>query len=909
MGTSATDRPKFFTRLPMPVAVGAGLDRATGLVSHSSAAPFDTRNLYAQSAKMSLRPGLAGTGFPPLAWGTDILAIYGVKASLEVLFAVYDRGSRQVRIYRLDTVNGILQTISSPANGLWGTISGTDFPVVTVGEADGFVFFAHDEADLATRLVTIYYTPNFADPSQPGTLTQLMADLNSDGVSAPVYFRGVVAYLVYMMGWGFGTEDVNQQDSPNTLRFSSPGAATTFLPENYFQAGVKRDPIVGCAPTSAQVNTVSGVSANSVLVVAKSDESYRIVGTNPDDFGIELLDSQYGTVSSRAIVAVGSTAYMWASDGPRAITPTTTQPIGQPLELLSPLPADFPSLGPAREAFAVYDPLRYYVEFLFPNLDAASVPVPSFVLSLWNPDDPRWTFFTREQPVSCGGELLFRDTGTGGVPPTGYPSGLDLEDDGLAGNPLYRKVRVAWINNGADGDELVQLFGKPTGGSWGVVGTFAVVLGDQVGEWNTALPVDHYDVAMRYIRGGAPAVGYESSNPDLWTAATAPDSKSTVTTSAEPVTWIGGMFTNAATPVTLSWASNQIACPFLLEKSTDGGATWATVVADLFATNYAYAIPAPELGTTVKFRVTAQRGAVVGPTAGVLDVPMFIVVAQPTWISGVYNPGSGIAALSWNAATNALTYLLEKSLNGGVSWATVATVSATSFNYTVPAPEVNTTVDFRLTGQNGATSSVPSATLPVVMTFNVGAGVMTGAAFTILFDYGSGFPRYGSVAVSWAGAVSADQYTLERQVNGGGYVTIKVTSSLGYTDSNFPSGNLNVNVDYRVTPRNTTYGVNGATSAPDTVFTAYVPDETITAASAVPHPPSSQDITVTWNPDATGLVYFFAAAGGFYTLFSMTSGAPATAFTVLPPGTPCLAVATRPAGGGSPSLPFSFVPA
>lgn len=407
----------------MPIAVGRGLDRATGLVAVTPASPVDTRNVYARDAKMALRPGMAGTGFPPLSWGTDILAIAGMKATLDVLYVVYDRDSREIRVFRLDTTDDVMQALTTPAHGLWGVLEATDFPIVTYAESNGLMFFAHDEADIASRLPTIYYTPD-EDPTLPGTLTTLSADLDGDGTPDDVYFRGISTYLVYLVGWGYGSEV--DPDRGDVLRLSLPADPTTFQPPNYALCGVRKDPILGVISTTGTISTYA--AQTTVLAVLKNDESYRLVGSSFDDFGIELLDARYGTVSARASCNIGGQGYTWASDGARKVSPGGTDPIAQPLELISPLPNDFPTLGPSRQAFAVYDTERYTIEWLFPDLDNASVPVPSFALSLWNPADPRWTFFTREQPVSCAGTLYFRDTGTAPLPPVGWPSALDFED-------------------------------------------------------------------------------------------------------------------------------------------------------------------------------------------------------------------------------------------------------------------------------------------------------------------------------------------------------------------------------------------------------------------------------------------------------------------------------------------------
>lgn len=400
----------------MPLVMGRGLDRATGLAAVQPQYPVDVRNVYTRDAKVALRPGLAGTGFPPLVWGTDVLAVVGVKATLDLLLCVYDRDTREIRIYRLDTSSGIMQSISSPSDGLWGTLNlDADFPVVTSAEADGLVFFAHDEDTLAYRLPTIYYTPNFATPTTVGTLTELTADLDGSGVAETVYFRGVIAYLEYMWGWGYGSEE--DPDRGDILRFAKPTQPTVWVPANYFAVGVKKDPILNCIPTE------------NVLAVQKEDSTYKIFGTDPDTFGIDVLDALFGTVSARASFNVGGIAYTWSGSGARKVLAAGTISIAQPLELISPQPSDLPTRGPGRLCFSIYDQDRYLGQWVFPDLETAAVPVLAYALSLWTPDDPRWTYFAFEQPIACAGYLIVRDTGDPPPPPDGYVSDFVAEDE------------------------------------------------------------------------------------------------------------------------------------------------------------------------------------------------------------------------------------------------------------------------------------------------------------------------------------------------------------------------------------------------------------------------------------------------------------------------------------------------
>lgn len=403
-------------RVPMPLAVGRGLDRASGLVAVQPQYPDDARNVYARDAKMALRPGMQATGFSAVPWGTDFLAVETLKATLEIVYVLFDRDTREIRIYIRNAITGVIAPPTSPTNGLWGVVSSSaDFPVVQLAESNGQMFIAHAEEVFDFRLATIYYTPNAVSPGLPGVVATMTADLNGDGVAAAVYFSGVYPYLVYLCGWGYGTETVGEGDAGDTFRISQPGHPTVFKAGTFFLAGVKKDPIL------------DAIVADDILAILKGDETYRLVGTSPADFGIYIMDAEYGTISARVSWNVGNRAYTWSSDGARRITRDGTFPIAQPLELISPMPADFPAAGPDRLAFVAYDQLRYLLWWCFPDIENGVVPVRAFLLSLWDPQDPRWTLADIQQPVSCAGTLVTRDSTTV-TPPVGYVSDVTGED-------------------------------------------------------------------------------------------------------------------------------------------------------------------------------------------------------------------------------------------------------------------------------------------------------------------------------------------------------------------------------------------------------------------------------------------------------------------------------------------------
>lgn len=398
----------------MPLAVGRGIDRSTGTAAVQPQYPVDVRNVLMRDAMASLRGGMAGTGYPPLPWGTHTLWIGTLKATLELLAVQYDSDTRDVRVYRLNQAIGVWAIAD---DGEWGTLnSDADFPVVMAAEADGRMFFFHTENDLAFRLQTVYYQPDASSTTLPGDLLPYEQDLNGDGVAAPTYFSGGYGYLEYLMAWGYGSENPGEEDASNALRIAQPGAPLTMKPGTAFQVGLPGDPIL------------DAIAVDGVLALLKNDSMFYLGGTSPADFGVFVLDEKWGTVSCRCTGSDGKNAYTWSNDGARQIKVGGSIPIAQPLALLSPAPSGFPARGPARLGFFSFDQSRKTLEWNFPDIENGIVPVAGYLLSLWDPNDPRWTLTERQVLVTCAGLLVQRDTGASPEPPEGYVSDIALED-------------------------------------------------------------------------------------------------------------------------------------------------------------------------------------------------------------------------------------------------------------------------------------------------------------------------------------------------------------------------------------------------------------------------------------------------------------------------------------------------
>jgi len=333
----------------------------------------------------------------------------------------------------------------------------------------------------------------------------------------------------------------------------------------------------------------------------------------------------------------------------------------------------------------------------------------------------------------------------------------------LSADPRYRSVHLTWRNYDAAGGETVRWWAKPSGGAWGIVMMMPVASDEQAADWDTALPLTAYDIALQFVNGTVATVGYEGE-PDDWTASTAALSKSTVTTTCASVTGLAGTFVDAATPLALSWTCAQTGITFLLEKNL--GAGWVTVESGITAQSYQYTIPSAELNTTVDFRVTSQVGAVSGTVSDTLSVYVGVLVGAPTITAATFNPVEGSLSLSWSAADDATAYTIEHSINGA-AYVTYATVTGLSFALGVGSVgpgrrfEPGYTVRWRVTGTNGA--YVGTSAVSDLVTLTVVTPAVTMVSLTIPASHSGTFCTTTTPTGDWY------MTGVELSQNGGGW--------------------------------------------------------------------------------------------------------------------------------------------
>ena len=146
------------------------------------------------------------------------------------------------------------------------------------------------------------------------------------------------------------------------------------------------------------------------------------------------------------------------------------------------------------------------------------------------------------------------------------------------------------------------------------------------------------------------------------------------------------------------------------------------------------------------------------------------VPATPTGLSLTVVSGTQINA-SWNSSLNSTNYELRRSPAGLNTWTTVYAGAATSFSDTGVA--LNNAYDYSVRGTNATGQSAWSS---IVSANTYAPTVPTGLAVTAV--------THNSVTISWSASSYAQNYDLQRSIDGAAFTTIaSATTALTYKDS------------------------------------------------------------------------------------------------------------------------------
>ncbi|TPG03897.1 RHS repeat protein, partial [Rhodanobacter glycinis] len=273
---------------------------------------------------------------------------------------------------------------------------------------------------------------------------------------------------------------------------------------------------------------------------------------------------------------------------------------------------------------------------------------------------------------------------------------------------------------------------------------------------------------------------------------------------------------------TVSWNGIGGATSYVLQEQVNGG-SWTTIQT---AGTTSIAISGKGEGI-YGYKVQACNGVTCGSWSSIASTTVLFPPLTPASIT-VPATSSGSVAVSWAASSSATSYTLQQQL-GGNSWSTVYTGAATSSTSSVPTSG-NYTYQVAACNPGGCSaykvSSAVTVTLPPAGTPTLSVPATNSS---------------GSYTASWSGVTAATSYTLQEQINGGGWTTIQTSSAT----SSAISGKTNGSFGYQV--RGCNAGGCGPWSSIGAVAVVLIPAAPTSIVIATSGPSWKPVFTLTWS--------------------------------------------------------------
>lgn len=280
----------------------------------------------------------------------------------------------------------------------------------------------------------------------------------------------------------------------------------------------------------------------------------------------------------------------------------------------------------------------------------------------------------------------------------------------------------------------------------------------------------------------------------------------------------------------VSWSGVAGALTYLLQEQVNGG-SWSTVQ-NTGATQWSVS---GRVTGTYGHRVQACNAGGCGPWSATDSVSVLLPPPTPASI-GIPISSNGPVAVNWAASATATSYTLQHADYGVTGWGTIYSGGATSYSqnetttgtwiYQVQACNASGCSAFR-TSSGGVSVTIPPNSAP---SLSVPASSAN-----------------GSYTVSWSSVSGATTYTLQQQLNGGGWSTSQSSSATSKVFSGQGAGYFG----YRVQGCNT--GGCGPWSAVGTIAVAQPPaaPPAVTAPSYV----HGTAYTVSWSASSAATSY------------------------------------------------------
>jgi len=216
---------------------------------------------------------------------------------------------------------------------------------------------------------------------------------------------------------------------------------------------------------------------------------------------------------------------------------------------------------------------------------------------------------------------------------------------------------------------------------------------------------------------------------------------------------------------TVSWSGVSTATSYNLVERVNGG-SWATVQSSA-ATSWS---TSGRGDATYEYQVQACNSSGCGPWSNLAPITVLLPPSSAPSLSVPGSNGSGSYTVSWSGVATATSYNLQEQVNGG-GWTTVQSGASTSWS---TSGRGDATYGYHVQACNssgcGPWSSVASTTVLLPPS--------SAPALSVPGTNGN-----GSYTVSWSGVSTASSYTLQEQVNGGGWTTVQANSATSWNAS------------------------------------------------------------------------------------------------------------------------------
>ncbi|WP_193378524.1 fibronectin type III domain-containing protein, partial [Singulisphaera acidiphila] len=279
--------------------------------------------------------------------------------------------------------------------------------------------------------------------------------------------------------------------------------------------------------------------------------------------------------------------------------------------------------------------------------------------------------------------------------------------------------------------------------------------------------------------------------------------------------------------IDLAWTDrSSVESGYQIEQSLNGTTGW-TSIGTAAANATSFSAPGPFLSaTTYFFRVRASNSSGTSAYTAPASATTSAIPSRPLSVTATVT-ADGTISLAWAAATDEVSYRIERSTNSTTGWTTVGVTAAAATSYPNTGLSENTSYYYRVVATNAAGESAPSAVVNALTRPNTPDGLTAVGVSSRRID------------LTWIDRSSAESgYVLEQSLNG-----TTGWTSIGSTVANITSflapGPFNGSTTYffRVRASNSTmYSTSASVTTP--AFPNAPTDVTATAAEGT--------ITLAW---------------------------------------------------------------